>query len=205
MGKAMILITVILASNILSNTFLSPNDTAEQFCIQASEKIISNFEHDLDSAMILSDENNNVIDFFDEFCFHVQVISHKYESNKLFSLRRISDKNRNVDNAAYSYENDVINEFSSISNTQPQTMHVWNKWSKNKKFYYFKEIRVKKSCLRCHGSDDDIPGDIQKGIKDHYPNDNAKGYRLDEVRGSYVIMIRWPESVDSLSMILNKY
>jgi hypothetical protein len=204
MGKALILVTVIFISNILSNAFLSPTDSAEQFCIQAAEKLISNFEHDLDSVMVISDENNNGISFFDEFCFHVQIISHKYESNKLFSLRRISDKMRNKHNAAYSYENDVINEFSSFSQSQPRTMQVWNKWSKDNKFYYFKEIQIEKSCLRCHGSDGEIPASLQERIENLYPNDKAKGYRLGEVRGLYVVMIRWPEAADSLSMYLQE-
>ena len=55
----------------------------------------------------------------------------------------------------------------------------------NNKFVYSKAIRIKDVCLNCHGSD--INDDLKKEIQKLYPYDKAINYKLNDVRGAFVM------------------
>jgi hypothetical protein len=77
MRKILFIIPLIIITNVLGYTYISKTDSVDQLCIRASDKLISNFERELEIATSVSNENDNIADFFDEFCFHAQVISNE--------------------------------------------------------------------------------------------------------------------------------
>ena len=52
-------------------------------------------------------------------------------------------------------------------------------------FRYMKAIPVGNVCLTCHGRK--ISGNVATAINDHYPLDQAKGYRKGELRGAFTL------------------
>lgn len=52
-------------------------------------------------------------------------------------------------------------------------------------FRYMKAIPVGNLCLTCHGRK--ISGSVSTAINDHYPSDQAKGYRKGELRGAFTL------------------
>lgn len=52
-------------------------------------------------------------------------------------------------------------------------------------FRYMKAIPVGKPCLICHGSA--VKAELVQSIKEHYPDDNATGFKLGELRGAFTI------------------
>ncbi|HSP41268.1 MAG TPA: DUF3365 domain-containing protein [Luteolibacter sp.] len=48
-------------------------------------------------------------------------------------------------------------------------------------------------CLQCHGSDDDVAAATREAIAQSYPNDRARGYSLNDLRGIWKITVP-PES-----------
>lgn len=52
-------------------------------------------------------------------------------------------------------------------------------------FRYMKAIPVGNVCLTCHGRK--ISGSVATAINDHYPSDQAKGYRKGELRGAFTL------------------
>ncbi|MCM2303343.1 MAG: DUF3365 domain-containing protein [Elusimicrobia bacterium] len=56
------------------------------------------------------------------------------------------------------------------------------------RFYrYMKAIPTQGACLRCHGTDADVPRDVRDALKSSYPHDRAAGYTLGQIRGGFSI------------------
>lgn len=54
-------------------------------------------------------------------------------------------------------------------------------------FRYMKALPVQPLCLTCHGTADNIPGQVKQKLSIEYPRDRATGYRLGQVRGAVTI------------------
>jgi len=54
-------------------------------------------------------------------------------------------------------------------------------------FRFMKAIGVKPQCLVCHGSDSDIPQAVQAVLRERYPHDKARDYKVGDLRGAVSI------------------
>lgn len=101
------------------------------------------------------------------------------------TVKRVSDKNRNPDNAANEAELVYIkaakNQLAANQNIKPQIKEEDGKWVA----YY--PILTNAMCLQCHGNADQINKETLAKIESHYPDDQATGYTENEVRGIWVI------------------
>lgn len=100
-------------------------------------------------------------------------------------VKRVSDKNRNPDNAANEAELEYIenakNQLAADQNIKPQLKEEDGKWVA----YY--PILTNAMCLQCHGNADQVNKEALAKIQAHYPDDKALGYSENEVRGIWVI------------------
>ena len=110
-------------------------------------------------------------------------------SNALNSkIKRVSDKNRNPNNAANKRELVYINKtkaaISKGENPTPELNEI------NDKLLGYYPIISNEMCLQCHGQKnvDILPKTITK-IDSLYPNDKAFGYKTNELRGIWVVEI----------------
>jgi len=93
-------------------------------------------------------------------------------------IRTVSDRPRNSDNMANSFELKMIRHFED--NPKEKERFLQEKDA----FNYTQPLRIKKSCLRCHGKREDaIPS-----IRDKYAT--AYDYKLGEIRGLLNIEIK---------------
>jgi hypothetical protein len=54
---------------------------------------------------------------------------------------------------------------------------------------YMKVIRTGAICVNCHGSV--LAPDVRQALDTAYPNDQARGYALNDVRGAFSVV--WPD------------
>jgi hypothetical protein len=103
----------------------------------------------------------------------ISEISQKFTDTvqKKIVIRTVSDRPRNSDNMANSFELKMIKYF----NDNPT---LTDKFIQNDNIYnYVKPLRIQPSCLRCHGKREDaIPS-----VRDRYSK--AYNYKLGEIRG----------------------
>ncbi len=93
-------------------------------------------------------------------------------------IRTVSDRPRNIDNMANTFELEMIEYFKK--NPKDTDKFIQKKDS----YYYTKPLLIKQSCLQCHGKREDaIPS-----IRDKY--ENAYDYKLGEIRGLLNIEIK---------------
>lgn len=166
----------------------SPSETSEE-TVEITEYTI-NYRHIGDSISLIAQQTllmnvanglqtNGAPETID-FC-------HIYASPLLDSLSkthgvhisRISDRNRNPNNAASKDEQMILSHFAKGANdtvVENGNRHI-----------YYKAIRIgMPGCLLCHGvPEQDIDLPTLDKIKKHYPNDRATGYHSGELRGAW--------------------
>lgn len=117
-----------------------------------------------------------------EFCnVNAIPLTKQLEDQHNVTIKRVSDKNRNPDNAANAAELKIIEQFKA----QLAKKEELKATMENGVFYA--PITTNNMCLQCHGSEKDIKPETLAKIKSLYPNDKATGYQENEMRGLMVI------------------
>lgn len=102
------------------------------------------------------------------------------------SIKRVSDKNRNPQNAANADELAYIGKGKTLlQQGQPIPPQVQEK---NGKMVAYYPIMTDQMCLQCHGKPGEqiLPTTLEK-IATLYPEDKATGYDLNQLRGMWVV------------------
>ncbi len=101
-----------------------------------------------------------------------------YQAGNLY-LQRIAERYRNpkdqikdsLDRAAFAY----FKETGAKSPIVWQTSSAW---------HYYRPIYIMMpTCLKCHGSKDDLDALALTEIRKHYPGDKATGFQMGDLRG----------------------
>ncbi|MEZ7527544.1 Tll0287-like domain-containing protein [Cloacibacterium normanense] len=117
-----------------------------------------------------------------EFCnVNAIPLTKQLEDQHNVTIKRVSDKNRNPDNAANETERKYIYFFKE------QLALKQKLEAKFDNGVFYAPITTNNMCLQCHGSEKDIKPETLAKIKSLYPNDNATGYQENEMRGLMVI------------------
>lgn len=122
-----------------------------------------------------------------EFCATKAIDLTDSISNELGSyLRRVSDKNRNLNNAANAQELSYIlkakKTLNSGGDVKPQLTQVGTK-----SIGYY-PIITNSLCMQCHGDPStEIREETLLKIDSLYPDDKARGYDVNELRGIWVV------------------
>ncbi len=102
-------------------------------------------------------------------------------------IKRTSHKLRNPDNKPDIDEEAVLNEYLKLQKEQKEMTPVVLKDSEGY-VHFYAPIKIKKACLQCHGEPiKDIPQPVLEKIKEKYPNDQATGFKIGELRGIWDI------------------
>ncbi|MEW5923572.1 MAG: DUF3365 domain-containing protein [Candidatus Zixiibacteriota bacterium] len=108
-----------------------------------------------------------------------------------WSIMRISDKSRNRNNQANSEQLDILSEFI-WKDQAPPFIAEWKNIAGTQTYFYYKPIYVQELCLNCHGSNSDIKKETSAKLAELYPDDAAFGYKINDLRGMFVVEIAWP-------------
>ena len=111
------------------------------------------------------------------------------DNEKGFAIKRVSLRPRNKNNYPNLYEKEILEKFNKLSLKDNKKLVLEHseiiKDKNNNKFVYIKAIRIKEVCLNCHGSN--INDDLKKEIEKLYPDDKAINYKLNDIRGAFVM------------------
>ena len=114
--------------------------------------------------------NSNAVAFTDQF-----------SGGKIKSIQRLTNKERNPDNALRSEQDKLIFENFSYEN-RDTVIKV------DKEIIYYKPIKIAvPSCLNCHGNASDIKPEVLQAIALKYPNDKALYYKEGDLRGMWKV------------------
>jgi hypothetical protein len=119
---------------------------------------------------------------------HVQAypITAVYAS-KGIQIRRTSLKYRNPANEPDVLEYLILNEYNAQQRAGLELKPAIRR-NKDGTVHYFKPILLQGMCVTCHGDPaSDIPESVKNALSTLYPNDQATGYRVGDLRGMWHI------------------
>ncbi|SMO62960.1 Tll0287-like domain-containing protein [Fodinibius sediminis] len=124
-----------------------------------------------------------------KFCnVEAMPLTDSLSSNFGVQIKRVSHRPRNINNRADSLELASVKTFlTQIENDEEPAPIVHRKGGD---LVYHAPIRMASPlCLNCHGNPGtDIPPADLKVIKELYPQDEATGFELSELRGIWVVL-----------------
>lgn len=102
---------------------------------------------------------------------------------------RTSLKHRNPNNAPMAWQTTVLNDFEARKQAGEDPKSIEFSQLVNvdgkKEFRYMKAIPTGEVCLKCHGGE--IDPMVKEKINSLYPEDQATGYSLGDIRGAFVV------------------
>lgn len=105
------------------------------------------------------------------------------------TIDRLTDKNRNPDNALSGEIDIEIWKKMSAAFQANETPKPYLEQDQGN-VYYYKAIPLgMETCLKCHGGSDDISESTRKIIAEKYPNDKALEYGMGDLRGMWKIKL----------------
>ena len=164
--------------------------------IETNKSVILNEAKDLlketakqyKNTLIQGLQHNNLIKALKYCNKEVEQLVSK-DNEKGFAIKRVSLRPRNKNNYPNLYEKEILEKFNKLSLIDNKDLVLEHsdiiKDENNNKFVYVKAIRIKEVCLNCHGSN--INDDLKKEIQKLYPDDKAINYKLNDIRGAFVM------------------
>lgn len=127
-----------------------------------------------------------------EVCSNVaQQMTKDYAEEKGVDVHRVSLKLRNSLNRPDKFEKKHLKIFErEIADNKPASEYyeVVGKGDEQT-LRYMKPVIIQEMCLKCHGSESQIPDEVKKIFAVKYPKDRATGYKVGDVRGAISVRI----------------
>jgi hypothetical protein len=120
-----------------------------------------------------------------------QIRTRRHESSGIM-VRRVGTRVRNMENAPDSMETIVLDAFAGAiadGRAMPDTAFATRDARGRTVTHYLRAIRVQESCLACHVPKDSISPEVKGVIDTRYPNDQATGYRVGDLRGAISVRV----------------
>jgi len=123
------------------------------------------------------------------------LIAMDVSKKKNLTIKRVSLKNRNPDNAPNEWQKKILENFEkrklSGEPVAELTYADVAEIDSRKQFRFMKAIPTKAICITCHG--ENISVDVKDRLDQLYPNDKARGYRPGDIRGAFVVIRDLPQ------------
>ncbi|HLS82438.1 MAG TPA: DUF3365 domain-containing protein [Steroidobacter sp.] len=110
------------------------------------------------------------------------------------SVGRTALRVRNPDNAPEQWQRETLEDFQRriASGEDPAGIELWTAVRDGDvvEHRYMRPIVMEGMCTVCHG--ESISADVQRSIREHYPEDAATGFRPGELRGAVYVVKEAP-------------
>ena len=152
---------------------------------EISETVGAMLKSDLSKAMKEGGPVNAV-----KFCnAHALNITDSFSKKYGTEVKRVSDRNRNELNSPDEIETRVLADFKeALKSGEMISARIAIDQDGRKNFYA--PIIAGSVCLTCHGAAADLQPELTTIIDSLYPNDRAKGYVENELRGIWSIKFK---------------
>lgn len=159
--------------------------------IIAMRTTASDFMKDLKNILIKQIQSDGVLQAVSVCSDTAQVLTNNFGIERGIYIKRVSLKNRNPHNYPDDFEKKVLNQFELFHqnnelNNETEFAEIIKENGYNY-LRYMKPIIVQPECLNCHGNQTEMMPEVNNLISQRYPDDNAVGYKLGDLRGAVSI------------------
>jgi len=177
------LLTLLLSSALFANEVPQDIiDTGDKVSAALLKKLAPKLKHELQtnglmSAMSFCNENAYILT--------EEVNLHQLEGT---SVKRISLQERNPANLPAEDEKLVLEKMQALHAEKKLPKYIIEE--KEKGYKYYRPLVIKKEvCLKCHG-DISKNEELSAFMKEHYPEDKAINYKMNDLRGAILVEIK---------------
>jgi hypothetical protein len=124
-----------------------------------------------------------------EFCnTQAMPLTDSFNQKYNAEVKRTSDRLRNPDNAPNATEAQVIADYRA---EQASGMVLTTKLAIDAmgRRVFYAPIFTGAPCLICHGNEGNMDEGLRSKLMELYPDDNAKGFNIDELRGIWSVLL----------------
>jgi len=179
-------IVLFLLITSISNS--ESSETNKSVILNEAKNLLKETAKQYKNTLIQGLQHNNLIKALKYCNKEVEKLASK-DNEKGFAIKRVSLRPRNKNNYPNLYEKEILEKFNKLNLIDNKYLALEHsdiiKDDNNNKFVYLKVIRIKEVCLNCHGSN--INDDLKKEIQKLYPDDKAINYKLNDIRGAFVM------------------
>jgi hypothetical protein len=123
--------------------------------------------------------------------YQARALADEVSDRQGVKVRRTTLRPRNPRNAPDAYERALLERLQEQSREgkMPEGVFEASEIGGKKVYRYAKPMTVGPACIACHGSPAEISGEVRELLKERYPEDQATGYRLGDLRGIVSVVI----------------
>ena len=156
--------------------------------LQGMRKTSAEFMKTLKGILLREMQSNGVVEALSVCSDTAQILTNNFGLQKGVFIRRVSFKNRNVNNYPDDYEKKILAEFELLKQNNElddKTEHFEIvKQGEFSYIRYLKPILIQAECLNCHGNKEAMLPEVKELIRVKYPEDKAFGYKVGDLRGT---------------------
>jgi|GEM_PF-306491 len=177
---------LLLTSLILSTVPADGRAADMDAYIAEAEKVLQRLRGEMMQEMVNAQQHGPAAAI--DVCRHLAPeINAKIEDETGWTLRRTGLRVRNPENAAIDDEASLMRAFElkAMAGQSPQLLRTARiiEQDGKKVFHLMQAVPMFDTCLGCHGSD--IDPVTLKRIRELYPDDDATGYTVGDIRGAF--------------------
>lgn len=124
-----------------------------------------------------------------------QEFAKNYSAKKGMEVRRVSFMNRNEanvpDEAEVMWLKECENMMKADNFNKDTVFFRVERTANSKTLHLAKPILLAEECVVCHGTEDQIPGNIKKLIAEKYPDDKAVNFKPGDLRGLVTVKMKF--------------
>ncbi|TWX72063.1 DUF3365 domain-containing protein [Colwellia demingiae] len=188
MSIKVLLVSTLSILPLLAN---AGENVASQETLQA-RSLVKAFGSDLKHVLKTSMKSGGPIKALEQCNIQAGPIAVKNSSSSGWNIARTSLKVRNESNAPDEWESTTLRQFEKrkAAGEQLKTMEYSETVREGDKlvYRYMKPIPTAGLCVTCHGSD--VSEEITTKVKSLYPNDQATGFKVGDIRGAFTLQKR---------------
>lgn len=173
--------TIIMLTLLFNSTLLHAQSGA---LTHEARQTIQSFAKDLKHVLVTTMKANGPVAAIDACNLSAPAIKNQH-SNAPWIISRTSLKVRNPSNQPSDWLKTVLLEFEQRKQNGEAINKIEYSEQREDGWYFVKAIPTEKPCLVCHGSS--LKPAEQKKLTELYPNDNATGFSLGDIRGAFVV------------------
>lgn len=157
--------------------------------IQGSREAIQEFAHTLKGELQSAMQDGGPVKAIEVCAIKAPEIASAISERKGFRIARTSLKTRNLGNAPDGWERSVLEQFEArkAAGEETETIDYAEIVEDQgvRQFRYMKAIPTQEICLTCHGPQ--IAAPVTEQIESLYPEDQARGFELGDLRGAFTV------------------
>ncbi len=173
---------------LVSGAVLARNAETDQR-VAASRAAVKAFATQLKGQLVKAMKSGGPVKAVGVCNLKAPEIAHSVSAAKGMEIGRTSLKTRNPRNAPDPWEKKVLEQFEQrkAKGESPRKMEYFEvvDGDDGREFRYMKAIPTGPVCLTCHG--EAIPQQARAKLDELYPRDQARGFRLGDIRGAFTI------------------